>query len=162
MVGLRHRERTVVAHVEIFLGMKLLVYGTVMPWKDDRKKSGWFEHHRIIPEQCAEWRALREQFPDAALCIAGDYNTDMGTGCYYGTREGIELLRSGLEDCALFCATEPTRMPTGLLPKPPIDHIALPQGWRERTSVVAAWPADRKTLSDHSGLIVEITSPFLR
>jgi len=49
-----------------------------------------------------------------------------------------------------------------LLPNPPIDHISLPAAWRERTKVVAAWPADKKTLSDHSGLIVEIAPPRTR
>jgi len=156
------RERTVVARIELEPESTLLVYGTVMPWKGDRGKFDWSEHHRVVPEQCAEWRALREQFPDAAFCVAGDYNTDMGTGGYYGTREGIALLRTGLGDCGLYCATDPARMPAGLLPHPPIDHVALPDAWRDRTAVVAAWPADKKTLSDHSGLIVEIAAPRSR
>lgn len=149
-------ERTVVAEIELSPSETMLVYGTVMPWKGDRGKFDWSEHRRIVPQQCAEWRVLCEQFPDASLCVAGDFNTDMGTGSYYGTREGIAALRDGLAQSDLFCATEPGRMPSGLLPYPPIDHIALPQSWRDRIAVVAAWPADRKVLSDHSGLVVEI------
>lgn len=150
------RERTVVARVEIGNGQSLLVYGTVLPWKGDRGIFNWDEHHRVIPDQCAEWRMLRERYPTSALCIAGDYNTDMGTGSYYGTKKGIAALQSGLEECQLFCATAPDRVPPGLLPCLPIDHIALPREWREMASVVAAWPADKKRLSDHSGLLVEI------
>ncbi len=56
----------------------------------------------------------------------------------------------------VFCATEPERFPAGLLPILPIDHIALPVEWANITSVVAAWPADKANLSDHSGMVVEV------
>jgi len=69
-------ERTVVARIELSPSETMFVYGTVMPWKGDRGKFDWSEHHRIVPEQCAEWRALRDQCPEATLCVAGDYNTD--------------------------------------------------------------------------------------
>ena len=99
---------------------------------------------------------LRDLHADAAFCIAGDYNTDLGTGAYYGTKAGIAALRSGLEDCDLFCATAPEVFPPGRLPYPPIDHIALPAPWKDRTEVVAAWPADKANLSDHSGIVVAV------
>lgn len=150
------RERTVIALLNLGEESMLLVYGTVLPWKGDRGKFDWTEHHRVIPEQCAEWLELRKKYPDASLCVAGDYNTDMGTGTYYGTKRGIAALQGGLSNCELFCATDPGRVPTDLLPYPPIDHIALPTSWREKTAVVAAWPANKKALSDHSGLVVEV------
>lgn len=134
-------ERTVTALLDIGGGESMAVYGTVMPWKGDRGKFDWSEHHRVIPQQCAEWRVLRDRYPSAAICVAGDYNTDMGTGRYYGTREGISAIEAGLCDCGLYCVSAPSAMPTGLLEYPPIDHIALPASWRERTRVVAAWPA---------------------
>lgn len=155
-------ERTLVAEVTISASDKMLVYGTVMPWKGDRGKFDWSEHHRVVPMQCAEWRALRERYPDAALCIAGDFNTDMGTGSYYGTREGIATIRSGLVDCGLGCATEPGRMSNGVLPCPLIDHIAVPDAWLQQSGVVAAWPADKSRLSDHSGMVVEVDISFWR
>lgn len=151
-------ERTVVAAVELPSSETIVVYGTVMPWKGDRGKFDWSEHHSVVPMQCAEWRALREKFPEAALCVAGDFNTDMGTGSYYGTREGIAMIRSGLADCGLACVTEPGCIPNGLLPYPPIDHIAVPHRWLDQTKVAAAWPADRTRLSDHSGMVVEIAA----
>ncbi len=152
------RERTVAALIDIG-GQKLLVYGTVLPWKGDRGKFDWSEHHRVVPEQCTEWLKLHREYGDAALCIAGDYNTDMGTGSYYGTKAGIAGLRAGLADCDLYCATAPECFPAGLLPRPPIDHIALPLAWSDRVSVANAWPANRGTLSDHSGLVVEVADP---
>jgi endonuclease/exonuclease/phosphatase family metal-dependent hydrolase len=90
------------------------------------------------------------------LCVAGDFNADMRTGSYYGTKEGIALLRAGLADCGLFCATEMPRVPAGLLQHPPIDHIAVPSAWESSTSVVSAWPSQKGVLSDHSGLVVEV------
>ena len=149
-------ERTVCALIDTG-NQKLLVYGTVMPWKGDRGKFDWSEHHRVIPMQCAEWLKLNQEHSDAALCIAGDYNTDMGTGAYYGTKSGIAMLREGLADCGLYCATAPEHLPKGLLPRPPIDHIALPLAWKHRASVVAAWPASKGILSDHSGLVVAVS-----
>jgi hypothetical protein len=150
------RERTVATLLDLGEGRTMLVYGTVMPWKGDGGKFDWSEHHRVIPEQCAEWFELKKTYSNAQICIAGDFNTDMGTGAYYGTKKGIVALRSGLTACDAFCATDPTRIRTGLLPYPPIDHIALSIGNCDFTSVVAAWPADKKALSDHSGLIVKV------
>jgi len=60
-----------------------------------RRKFDWSEHHRVISEQCAEWRQLKQTYPEAKICIAGDFNTDMGSGAYYGTKQGIAALRRG-------------------------------------------------------------------
>ncbi len=150
-------ERTVIGLVDLGRAGKLLVYGTVLPWKDDRQISGWSEHHRVIPLQCAEWLELRKRYPDIPLCVAGDFNTDMGTGSRYGTKLGIATLRNGLSECDAFCSTEPSRFPEGMLEIRPIDHIALPLTWESKTAVVAAWPADKPNLSDHSGMVVEVT-----
>ncbi len=149
-------ERTVTALLQVSEREQLVVYGTVIPWKGDRGKFDWSEHYRIIPQQCAEWSELRVRYPDAALCVAGDYNTDMSTGRYYGTKQGIAAIDAGLTSCGLYCATAPSFVPEGALPYPPIDHIAVPAAWRARTRVAAAWPANRAELSDHSGLVIEI------
>ncbi len=154
--SLADHERTVAALLDLGLSRQLIVYGTVMPWKGDRGKQDWSEHHAVVPQQVAEWRELTQRYPDAALCVAGDFNTDMGTGSYYGTKRGIALLRAGLADCQLFCATEMPRVTTGLLQFPPIDHIAVPSAWEAITSVVTAWPAQMGVLSDHSGLVIEV------
>jgi len=150
------RERTVSALLDIGAGRSMLVYGTVMPWKGDREKFDWSEHHRVIPEQCAEWRELAQAYREAELCIAGDFNTDLGTGSYYGTKEGIGALRAGFAACNTFCATEPSRFPVGLLEYPPIDHIALSRRHEGTTSIIAAWPANKATLSDHSGVVIQV------
>lgn len=149
------QKRTVIARVNLGEAGDLLVYGTVLPWKGDQIP-GWSEHHRVIPKQCAEWLELRKTYPETLLCVAGDFNTDMGSGSRYGTQQGIEALRLGLSECGAFCSTEPGRFPVGLLQVQPIDHIALPVAWQHTSSVVAAWPADKRNLSDHSGMVVEV------
>lgn len=150
------RVRTVCALFDIGDGRTVLVYGTVLPWKGDAGKFDWTEHHRIIPEQCTEWQELRKRHRDSEFIVAGDFNTDMGTGGHYGTKQGIAALHAGLEACDLFCATTQNRLPPQLLTYPPIDHIAVPLAYKDSTSVVAAWDADKQTLSDHSGIVVEI------
>lgn len=149
-------ERTVTALIDLGETRTLLVYGTVLPWKGDRKISGWAEHERVIPMQCAEWLELRKKYPNTPLCVAGDLNTDMADGRRYGSKLGIAALRAGFSDAGVFCSTEPDRFPAGLLPILPIDHIALPIEWEKTTSVVASWPADKANLSDHSGMVVEV------
>lgn len=157
-------ERTTVAVIHTPIG-PVVVYGTVMPWSGDKGRyglndeaSGWSEHHRVLPLQINEWRKLRRRFPGTALCVAGDFNTDMASGSYYGTKRGIAILRRGLRKCGLFCATEPKRLRRNALIYPPIDHIALPVRWATRTRVVSAWEGrvGNPRLSDHSGLVVEI------
>jgi hypothetical protein len=147
------KERTVAAMFDAG-ERKLLVYGTVLPWKGDRGIFNWDEHHRVIDQQCDEWRRLRSIHADVELCVAGDFNTDMGTGGRYGTRRGIAALREGLTACGLYCATAPDAFGIQSLPHLPIDHIAVPLTWRARASIVACWAADRKQTSDHSGLII--------
>lgn len=149
-------ERTTFALIQVRRDKQVMVYGTVMPWKGDRGTFDWSEHHKVIPQQCAEWRRAQKLFPTADLIVAGDYNTDMVTGSYYGTKAGILSLKAGLDVCDLFCATEFARVPTGALLYPPIDHIALPTKYRGSTSVIAAWDANRRLFSDHSGLVVEV------
>jgi endonuclease/exonuclease/phosphatase family metal-dependent hydrolase len=159
-VDLADGKRTAVAMVELPTGGQMIVYGTVLPWGGDKGKTGqekrWSEHHRVIPEQVMEWSDLQKRFEGTNLCVAGDYNTDLGTGSYYGTRQGIAALNAGLEACGLFCATAPDRVPPDMLEHPPIDHISLPLEWRDRVEVTAAWPAAKGVLSDHSGLIVSV------
>ena len=160
------QERTTVALIDSPLG-PLCVYGTVLPWHSDTGRYGqrpyapnWSEHHRVIPRQAAEWEALRQLIPQAQLCVAGDLNTDMDTGAAYGTKRGINMLRDGLNEVGLYCATHPSILQGGWLERAPIDHIALPLVWKKRVSLVSAWEGrvGSPRLSDHSGMVVAISA----
>ena len=114
---------------------------------------------RVLPIQLAEWRGIQEQFPDAALIVAGDLNMSLGGKHYYGTNRGRKALRDGLAELGLACATEYERVPADWLRYSPIDHVVVPEAWLARTRVVAAWEgtdATGRKLSDHSGLVVEV------
>jgi hypothetical protein len=160
-VEVRDPSRTVCALFDAPSG-PLLVYGTVMPWHADRgpddAAKGWTEQHRVVPEQAAEWKALRDAHPNAALVVAGDFNMSLGGPRYYGTKLGKQLLEVGLTGAGLACVTRTEDVPVGLLGKPHIDHIAVPAAWSSRSRVVAAWPGtiDGVRLSDHSAIVVEI------
>jgi endonuclease/exonuclease/phosphatase family metal-dependent hydrolase len=153
-------RRSVVALIDCGRHGPLLVYGTVMPWHADQgddpqpnRLTNWSEHYRVLPLQCAEWRSLQDRYLGAALCVAGDFNTDLGAGGY-GPKRGVDALREGMAACGLFCATEPGQLAPELLSPRPIDHIALPLAWRSRVRIASTWPKGR--LSDHHGLVVEI------
>ena len=94
----------------------------------------------------------------APMTIAGDFNTDLAGGSYYGTGRGIALLRKGLQKSRLFCATEPCRMGRRALHSPLIDHIALPKRWERRCKVARAWEGKvgSPRLTDHNGVCVRI------
>jgi hypothetical protein len=160
-VAVRHTIRTVAAIYETPRG-ELLVYGTVLPWHSDQGTTGvatnWSEHYRVIPEQAQEWKALRERYPDAALCVAGDLNMDLGEKHFYGTKHGRELLHEALSQAGLACVTRTEHVPAGKLTEPHIDHVCLPQLWAKRAQVVDAWPGtfDGVRLSDHSALVVAV------
>jgi hypothetical protein len=158
-------ERTTAAIVRSPLG-NVLIYGTVMPWKDDKGRcgelkdaKGWTEHHRVLPLQIAEWKRLANRYAATRICVAGDFNTDMGTGFYYGTKQGIALVENGLCSVRCHCLTAPNRTFRTKLANLPIDHIAGPRTWAPRCRVVASWEGriGRPRLSDHSGLVVEVT-----
>jgi len=155
-------NRTVAALVESPLG-PLVVYGTVLPWHSDLGPDAsakvWAEHHRVVPMQAKEWARLRADYPEAALCVAGDLNMNLGGPHYYGTAKGRELLRDGLRDASLACVTETERVPEGLLSHGPIDHICVSEQLASRATVVGAWEGrdgDGVRLSDHSGLVVAV------
>lgn len=158
-VNVRDNSRTVAAIYKSPLG-RLLVYGTVMPWHSDRDPEtvNWAKHERVVAEQAAEWLALRQQHPEAALCVAGDLNMSLGGPRYYGTKEGRRLLQSGMERAGLTCVTRTEDVPVGLLEEPHIDHVLLPESWGKGTRVVEAWPGtvEGVRLSDHSGVVVEV------
>ncbi len=138
----------------------LLVYGTVMPWHTDPGPTGgarnWVEHHRVVPEQAREWLELRDAHPGIAMCVAGDFNMDLGGRHYYGTTAGRAALVEGLRAVELVCLTSTDRVPAGRLSHAPIDHVCVSAGIAEDASVVEAWDGSVEgvRLSDHSGLVV--------
>lgn len=160
-------HRTVAARI-IQSGFHLVVFGTVLPWQFDRgsarpgvKIKNWTEQYRVIVEQAQEWRSLRQRNQEAALIVAGDLNMDLGGRHFYGTAHGRALLRQGMSLNQLICASETPFVPSGFLVHPPIDHVLIPAEWEGHSRVVEAWEGMQEglRLSDHSGLVVEVSCP---
>ena len=155
-------QRTVAARIQA-PGGDLLVFGTVLPWGTDpgpdpaAPARGWTEMDRVFPLQLAEWRRLREAH-GVPLVVAGDLNMDLGGAPYYGTKRCRAALSAGLAELQMRCATSTDQVPPGKLEHPPIDHVLVPAGWTTR--VAEAWEGtqDGVRLSDHSGLVVEVSA----
>lgn len=150
------RSRTVAVRLAITDEMRLIVYATVLPWASDSHFRGAAAKAAEFRRQIGEWDALRREHPDDYLCIAGDFNADMATG-QVGSSERVGLLNQAFARLKLDCLSCPARMPPGLLADPPIDHVALSQPLSNDARIIAAWPPDKKKLSDHSGLVAELS-----
>ncbi|GJE18427.1 hypothetical protein [Methylobacterium marchantiae] len=105
---------------------------------------------------------MRARHPEAALCVTGDLNMNVGGRHFYSTAQARSLLGEAMAGAGLFCATGADRLPDGALRHPPIDHVLLPLAWQSHATVAATWeggasPGPR--LSDHSGLAVSIDLP---
>lgn len=140
-------------------GAELLVYGTVLPWHADvgDKRAEpvpkrWAEHRRVVPDQAREWTRLRNDFPQAVLVIAGDWNTDIlagsGTTRYpYGPTNEARLL---IETASSLGLQIPTRGVEDPGPQRPflIDHIAMRCALASVETFAAA-DTNGVALSDH-------------
>jgi endonuclease/exonuclease/phosphatase family metal-dependent hydrolase len=144
---------------------EIVVHGTVLPWNGDAGPDpaaparGWTEFHRVVPVQGREWAALREQWPDATLVVAGDLNQDLGGAHYYGTKAGRALLTGELERAGLACLTRTDAFADGVLAHPPIDHVCAGAGrGRGLAAAVDGWDAtvDGVRLSDHGGVVARL------
>lgn len=148
--------RTVTARFMLADGRWLLVYGTVLPWPGDIVHKGPEARFAETERQLEEWRVLRDAYPVDIFCIAGDFNADMGTGAYFGSRRVIDLLSGAFAELQLDCVTSPDKARAGDPNIPLIDHIALSASVSARTSIAQIWPARPGELSDHGGVVVKV------
>jgi endonuclease/exonuclease/phosphatase family metal-dependent hydrolase len=143
-------------------GRPLLVYGTVLPWHTDKGPTGiaknWSEHHRVIPEQGAEWARLRDAHSSATVIVAGDLNTTVGCSRYYGTKRGRQLLDAALVGAGLVCVTAEPNRPEDRVAYPFIDHVCVGKELAGAARIIDAWEGtvDGARLSDHSGVVIEV------
>ncbi|QCC76833.1 endonuclease/exonuclease/phosphatase family protein [Nocardioides daphniae] len=116
--------RSVAARLDGGTAGEVVAYGTVLPWNGDvgphpnRPAKGWEEFARVVPGQGREWAALRRQFPDATVVVAGDLNQDLGGRHYYGTHACRRLLTEALDGAELTCLTTTDRFAPDALEHP--------------------------------------------
>lgn len=157
-----HRRGAVAALIEVPDG-PVIVYATVIAWAneshfdDGSPAKMWQVHMAEIERQGAEWRRIRERFPDVPLVVAGDFNQDRGGSGWYGTKAGRELLTDELASADLELHTDGDVVADGLLDVHLIDHIAATPDLR--LTSMRCWPsddADGVRLSDHPTVAVDL------
>jgi endonuclease/exonuclease/phosphatase family metal-dependent hydrolase len=120
-----------------------------------------FPHALQVQEN--DWRRLRRKYPQDVLCVAGDFNQDLGPRLYTGTALGRSGLRKSLSNVALHCLTGEEVDPVAKLTanaRRNIDHICLDSRFGASSAVRSgAWPnaaTELKGLSDHFGVWVDV------
>ncbi|MDZ5457532.1 hypothetical protein SM757_13205 [Azohydromonas lata] len=158
---------TVAARLEVpWLDRPLLVYGTVISPAQggvvQRPALSWQRHLDMVQRQRAEWLRLRQEFPDHALCVAGDFNANLDATASYGSVDPRHSLLQGLADAGLQCLTtddkrDPLEQGVGRAGVAHVCFSAL-EGLESR---LEAWPASAEgyRLSDQSGILVELSWP---
>jgi hypothetical protein len=144
---------------------ELIVYGTVLPWANEKGVDGeaamWQVHYEQIEQQAEHWRTLRELHPDVPLIVAGDFNQDRDGSGWYGTRRGRELLTQALHDADLLCVTDEDVVAAGKLRESHlVDHIAISHSWADEHEVrLHCWEKtdpDGTRLSDHPTVAIDL------
>lgn len=162
----RDPSRTACGLIQFTGGSTLVVYGTVLPWLGSiwkhKSSKGGVAYIAALEEQKKDWTELRQNYPQAILCVAGDFNQDLReSGHYYGSKIQRTALWEALAQTQLVCYTAGDVDPVAKrkLGSFNIDHICL-GGLPPRASVSSeAWPGEQKGLrvSDHYGVKVELS-----
>ena len=144
---------------------ELMVYGTVLPWSNDWRgipgvNGQAFE--AALDLQKRDWLALKEKFPNATLILAGDFNQDLASWHYYGSKRKRSLLESALLECELIALTSGTSDPIARNSSPMacIDHICISAKSDWNLDSTTRWPNTSMpiaSLSDHFGVSIQIT-----
>ncbi len=142
--------------------MPLLVYGTIITWHGAPGAKNWVKHLAEVDRQTADWVRLRGEYPDHLLVVAGDFNMTLSTDKGYGHPEGRRQVRERLAAAGMTCLTEfdirdPSR---GGLDRDNIDHICVDQRFQtaESPRAFAGSNAEGQRLSDHNGMLVEVST----
>ena len=160
--------RSVAALVQPPVGAPLVVYGTVLPWVGSRwggqPAQGGLAFAAALETQRGDWMRIREQFPNADLCVLGDLNQDLAIPHFYGSAAGRRALRDALSSVGLTALTADESDPVRALDpiQASIDHICVAaECARFNNSLLEAWPPRTellKGLSDHFGSAASFTS----
>ena len=160
-------ERTAAVRVLPPSGVPFVVFGTVLPWFGDvwrgHTAKGGVAFREALKVQVADWTRFRSEYPRDEFFVLGDFNQDLVTPTYYGSRANRAALEAALAEVGLQALTggvhDPMRRDS-----PPcacIDHICGLRDSRWRPQPPRRWPdAPRpvRWMTDHSGVGVELES----
>jgi len=144
-------------------GHSLFVFGTVLPWRADARYTqfrGGIAFERALKAQAAEWQLARKEDPDAELCVAGDFNQELGAEGPAGTHVGRVAFDEMLKSQKLTCVTGGDRDPLYALGwGTNVDHILLSNGLRMKERRADIWPKESvlPTMApDHYGVCITL------
>lgn len=144
------------------------MYGTVLPWLGSEWRSfpsaNGIAFRAALAVQAADWMKIKRDYPDDELFVLGDFNQDMVSPRYYGSRANRTELETALEIAGLVALTagsgDPIRRDSS--PCACIDHICARRDSKWTAMPAERWPdvpVPERWLSDHFGVSVELTRP---
>ena len=159
-------ERTSCVLLELDFDVHLIVYGTIITYRNDgvikREKLApdevyvaiWEKHQAAIAHQGNDWETLSQKYPNHALCVAGDFNQSRNNSGWYSIPEVEDLLTEQLDRSHLECITTKDFA----LKRQTVSHICISQGFAE-IDRVSAWGnfAGEIEMSDHNGVVAELS-----
>lgn len=143
---------------------ELILYGTVLPWTSEWRGTpggGGQAFEVALALQKEDWLRLNQDFPNATLIVAGDFNQDLAPWHYYGSKKKRSLLESALVEYNLIALTSRVDDPIAR-DSPPmacIDHACISAGRDWVLDSTSRWPDAPEpvsTLSDHFGVCVRL------
>lgn len=155
-------ERAAAMRVERPGRPALLVAGSVLPWRGDRRhgdRRGAEAFVRSLWAQADGWAALRAANPDAELAVLGDLNQELDAPGPVGTHRGQVELGNALTVSQLRCVTGGSDDPLRACGwRANIDHVLLSTGLRT-VGPAHVWPSScppPSNLSDHHGIGITV------
>ncbi len=144
-----------------------IVYATVLPWLGskwrDYPSTDGVAFQEALNLQKADWLEIRTVYPDDELFVLGDFNQDLASFHYYGSKKNRLALENALLESGLIALTAGENDP---IARPPsvcacIDHICMLRESRWQLTSTERWPDEEKppkSLSDHFGVAVSLTA----
>jgi hypothetical protein len=87
----------------------LVVYGTVLPWIGSTwqgiPSANGVAFSAALNAQLSDWVSLQREHPDCDFVLAGDFNQDMSTSYYYGSRRNQAALQGAISTAKLSVLT---------------------------------------------------------
>lgn len=145
------------------LAQPLLVCGAVITHAHgglvQRPTLSWQRHQEAVSRQRLQWLRMRREYPEHALCVAGDFNVDLDPSARYAAPDARHGLLQGLDEAGMKCLS--TRDLRGSLApglgSAAVDHVCFSDlpGLRSR---LEAWPGTRdgQALSDRGGILAQL------
>ncbi len=143
---------------------QIIVHGVVLPYRNEPNPNGdslrvWAEFTKELLLQSEDWTALRREYPEVPLVVAGDFNQNLDGERWYGNADTYRDLGFALKRAGLRCLTTEEMVALGKLKtKHLVDHICVSADLSGNRAVECWEPvnSDRVRMSDHAGVAARL------